>query len=95
MEQRALKNLNICLNTKIYSYLDTFGGQSSNPYLNAVIFSTPELIRNLWQFKTAVFLHWCLICAIPLEQIEGNSEKVYKMNFLKKMEETVTLSIFL
>jgi hypothetical protein len=26
-------------------------------------FSTPELIRNMWQLKTAVFLHWCLICA--------------------------------
>ncbi len=30
------------------------------------IFSTPELIRNLWQLKTAVFPHWCLICALPL-----------------------------
>jgi hypothetical protein len=30
------------------------------------IFSTPELIRNLWQLKTVVFLHWCLICAVPL-----------------------------
>jgi hypothetical protein len=29
------------------------------------IFSTPDLIRNLWQLKTAVFLHWCLICAVP------------------------------
>ncbi len=29
------------------------------------IFSTPEIIRNLWQLKTAVFLHWCLLCAIP------------------------------
>ncbi len=30
------------------------------------IFSTTELIRNLWQLKTAVFLHWCLIRAVPL-----------------------------
>ncbi len=30
------------------------------------IFSTPELIRNLWQLKTAVFLHWCIIRAVPL-----------------------------
>ncbi len=30
------------------------------------IFSTPELIRNLWQLKKAIFLHWCLICAVPL-----------------------------
>ncbi len=27
------------------------------------IFSTPVLTRHLWQLKTAVFLHWCLICA--------------------------------
>ncbi len=30
------------------------------------ISSTPGLIRNLWQPKTAVFLHWCLIRAVPL-----------------------------
>ncbi len=28
-----------------------------------LIFSTPVLIRHLWQLKTIVFLHWCLICA--------------------------------
>jgi len=66
MEQCTLKNVNNCLNTDIYSYLETSGGQSSNPYLNAVHFSTPEINRNLWQLKTAVFLHWCLICALPL-----------------------------
>ena len=27
----------------------------------------PELIRNLWQLKTAVFLHWCLLRAVPLD----------------------------
>ncbi len=33
------KNINNCLNTNIYSYLDlTSGGQSSNPYLNVVHF---------------------------------------------------------
>jgi len=36
------------------------------------IFQTPELIRNLWQLKTAVFLHWCLICAVPLSTDDGN-----------------------
>jgi hypothetical protein len=30
------------------------------------IFSTPGLNRNLRQLKTAVFLHWCLLCAVPL-----------------------------
>jgi hypothetical protein len=34
MEQRALKNVNNCLNTNIFSYLDTYGGQSCNLYLN-------------------------------------------------------------
>jgi hypothetical protein len=39
MEQHALKNVNNCLNTTIYSYLETSGGQNSNPYLNVVLFS--------------------------------------------------------
>jgi hypothetical protein len=38
MEQHALKNVNNCLNTNIYSYLETSGGQSSNPFLNVVTF---------------------------------------------------------
>jgi uncharacterized protein YerC len=38
MEQRALKNVNNCLNTNIYTYLETSGGQSSNTYSNVVHF---------------------------------------------------------
>jgi hypothetical protein len=38
MEQRAFKNVNNCLNTNIYSYLETSGGQTSNLYLNVVHF---------------------------------------------------------
>jgi hypothetical protein len=38
MEKHAFKNVNNCLNTNIYSYLETSGGQSSNQYLNAVHF---------------------------------------------------------
>jgi len=30
------------------------------------IFSTPVLIRHLWQFKTVVFLHWCVMGAVLL-----------------------------
>jgi hypothetical protein len=37
-EQRTLKNVNNCLNTNIYSYLETSGGQSSDPYLNVIHF---------------------------------------------------------
>jgi hypothetical protein len=38
MEQHAFKNVNYCLYTNIYSYLETNGGQSSNLYLNVVHF---------------------------------------------------------
>jgi hypothetical protein len=38
MEQRIFKIVNNCLNTSIYSYLETSGGQSYNPYLNVVYF---------------------------------------------------------
>ncbi len=38
MEQRTLKNVNNNLNTNIYSFLETSGGQSSNTYLNVVQF---------------------------------------------------------
>ncbi len=38
MEQRALKTFNNHLNTNIYSYLETSGGQSYNIYLNLVHF---------------------------------------------------------
>ncbi len=36
MEQHALQNVNTCLNTNIYFYLKTFGGQSYNLYLIVV-----------------------------------------------------------
>ncbi len=38
IEQRASKNVHNCLNTNIYSYLETSGDQSSNLYLNVVHF---------------------------------------------------------
>ncbi len=69
MEQRALKNVNNCLNTNIYSYLETSGGQNSKLYLNVDLFLTPMLIRRLWQLKTVVFLHWCLIRAVLFSQL--------------------------
>jgi hypothetical protein len=57
MEQCTLKNVNNYLNANIYSYLETSGGQISNPYLNVVHFLTSELTRHLWQLKTSVLLH--------------------------------------
>jgi hypothetical protein len=41
MEQRILKNVNNCLNTYIYSYLETSGSQSNDLHLNVVnVFNT-------------------------------------------------------
>jgi hypothetical protein len=38
MEYHTLKNVNICLNTNIYSHLEISGGQTSNLCLNGVHF---------------------------------------------------------
>jgi hypothetical protein len=38
MEQHVLKNVNNCLSTNIYSYLDTSGDQSYNLYKNIIHF---------------------------------------------------------
>jgi hypothetical protein len=75
MEQHAFKSVNNCLNTNIYSYLKTSGhsgGQSSNLYLNVVLFSMPVLIRHLWQLKTIAFLHRCIIHAVLLSVVIVN-----------------------
>jgi hypothetical protein len=38
MEQCTVETVNNCLNTIIYSYLETSGNQSSDVYLNVVYF---------------------------------------------------------
>jgi hypothetical protein len=38
MEQYTFKIVNNCMNTKIYYYLETSGGQISDAYLNALHF---------------------------------------------------------
>ncbi len=43
MEQRTLKNVNNCLNTNIYSYLETYGGKSYKLYFNVVYFFNTSL----------------------------------------------------
>ncbi len=79
IEQRALKNVNNCLNTNIYSYLEMSGGQSYNFYLNVFHFLAAVLIRHLWQLKTVVFLHCCVILAVLLLLIFA-----FKANSLRK-----------
>jgi len=43
MEQHDLKTVNNPLNTNIYSYLETSGGQSYNLYLNVAHFFNTSL----------------------------------------------------
>jgi hypothetical protein len=38
MKHHTLKSVNNCLNANIYSYFETYGGQTSNIYLNVVHF---------------------------------------------------------
>ncbi len=45
------------------------------------IFSTPVLIRHLCQLKTAVFLHRCLICTVPLESFKTQQAKSIELLF--------------
>ncbi len=48
------------------------------------IFSTPVLIRHLWQLKTVVFLHQCLIHALQIALIISHPFQNY---FCKKFIE--------
>jgi len=43
MEERALKNVNNCLNVNVYSYLETSGGKSYILFLNVVYFYTTRV----------------------------------------------------
>jgi hypothetical protein len=68
MEYHALRSVNNCLNTNIYSYFETSGGQSYYLYLNVVhFFKETVLIRHLWNFQTVFCLHWCLIPDLLLQ----------------------------
>jgi hypothetical protein len=66
MEQYALEIVNSCWETRITSYLEASGGQNSN----AVHFSTPLLIRHLWQLKIVGFLHKCLLFVVVMASLE-------------------------
>jgi hypothetical protein len=58
------------LNTNIYSYLETSGGQSFNLYLNVVLFLSPVLIRHLRQLKTVIFSALVSIMCCSIEKTD-------------------------
>ncbi len=79
MKQRTLKNVNNCLNTNIYSYLETPVIKIPIHISLLLIISTPELIRHLWQLKTVVLLHRCLICSVLLAYYGAVTLQVYNV----------------
>jgi hypothetical protein len=82
-------NVNNCLNTNIYSYLQISGGQSPNLYLNVVHFFNTS-VRHQWQHNTVVFLHWCLIHAVLLNvqsHLKGNEIKTLNVTQKKMLNE--------
>ncbi len=82
MEQHTLENVNNYLNTNVYSYLETSGVQSYYIYIEMYfIFSTPVLIRHLWQLKTVVFVHWYLICTVLLAKLPPNFPWLLHLSF--------------
>jgi hypothetical protein len=73
MEQHTLKTENNYLNTNIYTYLVTSGGNSYILYLNVIHFLMPVLVRHLLKLKTVVTLHWYPICASLLSLIMSSA----------------------
>ncbi len=60
MEQHTFKEVDICGNTKNTFYLSDV---KSIQYL--FTFSPLEKRRHLWQLKTVIFHHRCLMCEAP------------------------------
>jgi hypothetical protein len=54
------------------------------------ISSTQELIRNIQQLKTAVFLHWCLIHAVPLTCV--TAIQLFPLSLLQRQNKQAGLS---
>jgi len=70
MEQHTLKVVQDCWNTNISFYLETSGVKTLICIQLLFIFSTPVLIKNQRQLKTAVSLLRCLIQAVLLHLIQ-------------------------
>jgi hypothetical protein len=64
------------------------------------IFSTPVLIRHLWQLKTVVSLHWCLIHAVLflVFTVDITNLKMFiklgqeETEFLRRIEKRLSMS---
>jgi hypothetical protein len=107
MEERTLKIISNYLNTNIYSYLETSGGQSYNLYLNVVIFFNTCVNLTSVAASDSCFLALVSItcCSIGLAWVSlckcFNYILKYSVMFLKvevtlyKLIKPLTLSISL
>ena len=86
MEQRTLRNVNKNnqLNTNIYSYVETSGGQSSNIYLKVVCFFNTSVNQTFVAAQADILLQLCLIWAVLLFEYQsyleisgGQSSNIY------------------
>jgi hypothetical protein len=76
MEQPALKNVNNCLNTNIYSYLETCGGKIFSLYLNIVHFLNTSVNQTFVASEDNCFptLISNMCCSIPVRNFSGYSK---------------------
>ncbi len=82
MEQHTLKNINNCLNTNIYSYLETSGVQSSNQLFNCCLFfqcqSWLEICGSLRQLLSCIGVYIVLFHCPKLCCIGQGSQGKYR-----------------
>jgi len=81
IEQRTLKNVNSCLNTNIYSYLETSGGQSSNLYLNVVHFFNTCVNYTSVADKYSCFLGFVSTTCCSIVRIHLNILSCFEVKF--------------
>ncbi len=77
-----LKNVNNCLNTNIYSYLETSGVQSSNPYLNVLHFFNARVNQKSVAAQGSCFpaLVSNMCCSIVASLTDDSGGDVYERN---------------
>ncbi len=89
MEERRFKNVNNCLNTNIYSSLETPGGQSSNPYLNVDKFFNTSVNKTSVVASDGCFL-------VLISNTSGSiSSLKWKVNILFKIVITSSINFVL
>ena len=76
MEQYSLKNVNNFLNTNIYSYLETSGGQSSKSIFKCSSFFQHQCELDICGSLRLIFLQWCHVCSSVVQCQQALSSKL-------------------